>query len=781
MYWVVVAYSVCVKRIIVEKRFEESSMDKVGSEEELNYGYEYHGATLMLDLTARKLGEISYEKETEDKIKEGTLKVDQGTDAIIVVIVRTGRCMQEVEDQLEACETLNVRKELLIQSMSSKMLQTEGLVTKLKTQLAAKGGRLQSMPTQLTPPASMSSKMLQTEGLVTKLKTQLAAKGGRLQSMPTQLTPPALLISADEEAENYVVDVIRMIASIRKEMQKVDAAFIPDVGSNGCTIVLDAVGGFVTWPKNQVVLDPKAIVFLHGYTPSTIQMITARNPVKEILVKLNLPDHRSILMDSKVTQTKHGRMTKPYSSPRFTANCFNAGYLKMEVKLKNLKKDAILKLFKITYQERYEHVGPEVTSSQDGKVYKMANQDYDWLMISSDLINIEDSSVLLLKLNEVESMSNMDVICKNGGFMDLSIHHVGVLWIWIQFSLSSTCSKFQENSTMKNLYSSIKTPSPSYKVDEGMIWIEISGDPLSPFLFILAMEGLHGAMSNTVNSGLIRVIKLGSSNISLSHLFYADDVTPFKIFLGGSQDAKSNTWVKWSNVLPSFGKGCLNIGSLKAFNLSLFQKWRWRLFSSLNAHWVKVIKALHGQEGGLDYQGCSFNDTWSRIVGSSNFLHSKDIIPHNSFHFKADIGIRNMAYLRELLLEISQVDLNSEEDTCIWSMAYDGVFSIKSIYCVISFKLLLSMLSATTWEKTLPRRVNIFLWRMSLDRLPHRLNLSTRGIDIPTIWCPSCNGNVESAGHILFECDLVKEIWSLVRKWCDTPFPPFASYDVWKN
>ncbi|GJR89600.1 hypothetical protein Tco_0213611 [Tanacetum coccineum] len=30
----------------------------------------------------------------------------------------------------------------------------------------------------------------------------------------------------------------------------------------------------------------------------------------------------------------------------------------------------------------YEHVGPEVTSSQEGKVYKMAKRDYAWLMIS---------------------------------------------------------------------------------------------------------------------------------------------------------------------------------------------------------------------------------------------------------------------------------------------------------------------------------------------------------------------------------------------------------------
>ncbi|GJV80026.1 hypothetical protein Tco_1515896, partial [Tanacetum coccineum] len=58
------------------------------------------------------------------------------------------------------------------------------------------------------------------------------------------------------------------------------------------------------------------------------------------------------------------------------------GFLKTEVKLKNFKKDATLKLFKLTNKERYEHVGPEVISSQDSKVNKMAKRDYAWLMIS---------------------------------------------------------------------------------------------------------------------------------------------------------------------------------------------------------------------------------------------------------------------------------------------------------------------------------------------------------------------------------------------------------------
>ncbi|GJT55096.1 putative transposase, Tnp1/En/Spm-like protein [Tanacetum coccineum] len=53
--------------------------------------------------------------------------------------------------------------------------------------------------------------------------------------------------------------------SVNKSL--VDAACIPDIGNNGFKTVKDAVGGFFAWPKDQVVLDPKAT------PPSTIQMI----------------------------------------------------------------------------------------------------------------------------------------------------------------------------------------------------------------------------------------------------------------------------------------------------------------------------------------------------------------------------------------------------------------------------------------------------------------------------------------------------------------------------
>ncbi|GJX89900.1 hypothetical protein Tco_0343226 [Tanacetum coccineum] len=99
---------------------------------------------------------------------------------------------------------------------------------------------------------------------------------------------------------------------------------------------------------------------------------SAGNPVKEILLKLNLPDHRSILMDSKVTPTKHGRMTKPYSSPRFIANCFNAGYLKMEVKRRSVKVKEIQERCIIKAFQDYQIKKGMSMSVQKSQVHEMA-------------------------------------------------------------------------------------------------------------------------------------------------------------------------------------------------------------------------------------------------------------------------------------------------------------------------------------------------------------------------------------------------------------------------
>ncbi|GKB74933.1 RNA-directed DNA polymerase, eukaryota [Tanacetum coccineum] len=101
--------------------------------------------------------------------------------------------------------------------------------------------------------------------------------------------------------------------------------------------------------------------------------------------------------------------------------------------------------------------------------------------------------------------------------------------------------------------------------------------------------------------------------------------------------------------------------------------------------------------------------------------------------------------------------------------------------CIIDSMLLPSLVPPTSWYKVLPRKVNIFLWRLYLDRLSHRLNLSSRGMDIQSISCPMCNGNVKSSSPIFFECDIASEVWRMVRNWCDIPLPSFSSHDQMRS
>nr|GEX85332.1 putative ribonuclease H protein At1g65750 family [Tanacetum cinerariifolium] len=258
-------------------------------------------------------------------------------------------------------------------------------------------------------------------------------------------------------------------------------------------------------------------------------------------------------------------------------------------------------------------------------------------------------------------------------------------------------------------------------------------DPLSPFLFIIIMEGLHVALSDSIRNGLIRGINFALGlkiNIHKSNIYGIDVSTedihlmasntgcsagslPFN-YLGLPIDSNISLTANWKILvdkfhsklsswkasLLSFG-GRLTLiksvlGSLGIYYLSLFkspeavlkslEKSRASFFWEVRK--VKIIRALHGSEGSFDHNGCNFND------------------------------------------------------------------------------------SKTTWDKSLPQKVNIFMWRLKLDRLPHRLNLSSRGIEIPKISFRSCIGNVESSHHIFFGCEFVKENYALWKVIVNGDSPP---------
>ncbi|GKE20143.1 RNA-directed DNA polymerase, eukaryota, reverse transcriptase zinc-binding domain protein [Tanacetum coccineum] len=302
----------------------------------------------------------------------------------------------------------------------------------------------------------------------------------------------------------------------------------------------------------------------------------------------------------------------------------------------------------------------------------------------------------------------------------------GELWrSWIRACLQSASTSILVNGS----------PTPEFSLECGLR----QGDPLSPFLFILVMEGLHLALEAEVHSHHIKGVTVGNLSLNLSRFFFVDDViilpewdrndlrqitrslnsfyrasglkinisksnlfgvrvsdnelqamahvtgcqastfpltylglpigksmhylpswnilvNKFKLklstwkasllsidgrltliksvlgslgicylslfkapesvintlerhrarfFWGGYDGNNKMVWVRWKNVLASLKQGGLGIGILKAFNLGLLQKWRWRFTTNPNLLWVKLIKAIHSLEARFDGKGCA--------------------------------------------------------------------------------------------------------------------------------------------------------------------------------
>ncbi|GJV79766.1 hypothetical protein Tco_1515636 [Tanacetum coccineum] len=134
------------------------------------------------------------------------------------------------------------------------------------------------------------------------------------------------------------------------------------------------------------------------------------------------------------------------------------------------------------------------------------------------------------------------------------------------------------------------------------------GDPLSHFLFIHVMEGLHNALSTAVSSGLIRGVKFDSPEVF--YLASGLKINIHKSNVSGIGVSDVDVFSMASNFgcasrsFPFTYLG-LPIGS-NMMALDVLHK---------NTLWVKVFKALHGPEGGFDNNGCIYNVRGDGVAG----------------------------------------------------------------------------------------------------------------------------------------------------------------------
>nr|GEV41240.1 nucleotide-binding alpha-beta plait domain-containing protein [Tanacetum cinerariifolium] len=156
--------------------------------------------------------------------------------------------------------------------------------------------------------------------------------------------------------------------------------------------------------------------------------------------------------------------------------------------------------------------------------------------------------------------------------------------------------------------------------------------------------------------------------------------------------------ISWDTVLASKKYDGFGILSFFAMNRALLSKWVWRFLSQISSMWTRTIKAIHGEKGNLE--------PMEELKRSSKTC---------------------------FFSRISGVILPNMRDLWIWSFEASGDFSVTSARRLIDDYLLPKEDVQTRWVKVVPIKINVFAWRVRLDKLPTRLNLSLRGVEISSI------------------------------------------------
>ncbi|GKA81884.1 RNA-directed DNA polymerase, eukaryota, reverse transcriptase zinc-binding domain protein [Tanacetum coccineum] len=298
-------------------------------------------------------------------------------------------------------------------------------------------------------------------------------------------------------------------------------------------------------------------------------------------------------------------------------------------------------------------------------------------------------------------------------------------------------------------------------------------------------------------------------------------------------------WVRWQKVLSDKEDVGLGVGSLKAKNMGLLGKWKWRFRNDRNSLRRKIIKEIYGSECGFNLNiGTGLNSgIWSNIVSCcveidqngiplSNLIERK-VYSGKQTQFWNDGWIKDRGPLKnifprlyaletqkgcyvlerwviedgvwqgkwawrrqpsgraegDLSLLLSLINLtvldSTQDDKWIWTLNDSSTFLVSSLCQVIQKQMFVNndVLPPFMWNSWVPRKVNVCTWRLALDRLPTRNNLVRRGVFVSSQSCLFCGMDDESWEHCFLSCPIIKIIWLKMWSWwrCPSLFNPSLS------
>jgi ribonuclease HI len=255
--------------------------------------------------------------------------------------------------------------------------------------------------------------------------------------------------------------------------------------------------------------------------------------------------------------------------------------------------------------------------------------------------------------------------------------------------------------------------------------------------------------------------------------------------------------VSWQKLCNTVDEGGLGIRSLSIVNKASNLKQFWELLNSDN-QWAEILRCRVVRKHGFITHHI-FSSIWNGIkdqqhhieqhtrwiIGNGNninfwthnwsgtpivdflqipqhlhpHLHSKvaDLIVDHHWSLPIELQIAYPTLLP--YLQKFPIPLENKEDCLIWIHTTHGDLTLKDAYSFFSISGPHINWARSIWNIAIPPSKSFMVWRLFHHKMPTDENLSSRGMQLPSMCC-LCNKNTETSTHLFLQCPFSLALWN---------------------
>ncbi|KAL4560247.1 hypothetical protein LXL04_032397 [Taraxacum kok-saghyz] len=122
--------------------------------------------------------------------------------------------------------------------------------------------------------------------------------------------------------------------------------------------------------------------------------------------------------------------------------------------------------------------------------------------------------------------------------------------------------------------------------------------------------------------------------------------------------------------------------------------------------------------------------------------------------------------MEELKNKLNSVSISSLKDSWRWKINANGTFSVQSLRMRLVDNMANGVMTDDfRWITWLPLKINCFVWRPMLNKIPLSNNLSSKGIQVTSHQCKMCLLEDENVDHVFFRCEYALSLWLWLCNW----------------